>query len=82
MSTAVQRIEELITDLLRAMPLDAGDDAGGVRVCVTEVDVAMPLESRIDGAANLRAALPRGRLRTGFEAPLGRIRARFARGGP
>jgi hypothetical protein len=76
------RLEDLLSDLLDALPADAGGADVGVRVLVTEVDVELPLEARIGAGGHLRASLPRGRWRSGFELPLGRLGARFTRGAP
>lgn len=78
----MQRLEDLLSDLLDALPPDAGGADDGVRVLVTSVDVDVPIESRIAPGGQLRACLPRGRLRTGFELPLGRLGARFTRREP
>lgn len=69
----------LLLDLVGSMPDDAGSPEDGVVVAVDALDVALPVEARIGAAGELMARLPLGRLHTGFETPLARLRARFER---
>ncbi len=73
--------ERLLLTLADATAQGAGDPGYGVRVAVDDAHVTVPIESRIASDARLLATLPRGRLATGFQIPLGRVRARFAHGG-
>ena len=69
--------DALLVALVAALPASAGGPAEGAEVSVTHVDLDLPLEARL-GSSGLEASLPRGRLRTGFDPPLGRLAARFA----
>jgi hypothetical protein len=50
--------------------------AGGGALAVTGVEVDVPLEAAI-GSTGLAASLPRGRMATGFDPPLARLRLRL-----
>jgi len=66
----------LLTELIAGMPQPTGSAEAGARVVATDVDLTLPIEARID-RDGLHASLPRGRMSTGFAAPLGRLSARF-----
>ena len=68
---------QLIEALVDGLPQPAGSPSAGVIVRATDVDLTLPIESRIERGAVLHASLPRGRMATGFEMPLGRLSARF-----
>jgi hypothetical protein len=68
---------EVLDQVTAPLPLEAGDAAAGARVTVRTLDLDLPLEMRIEDGAELRASLPRGRMATGFDLPLGRIVAHF-----
>lgn len=72
-------LEELLLHLADTLPSAAGSVKDGVRVRVEALDLDVPVESRID-AQGLCMSLPRGRLRTGFDPELGRLRLTFVRG--
>ena len=68
---------DLLTALVAGLPDPIGSEEAGVRVSLTDVDLTLPIESRIDRGGVLHAGLPRGTLATGFDPPLGRLSARF-----
>lgn len=72
-------LEELITSLAAGIPDDAGDAAAGVRVEITSVDLAVPIETHVGGDGLVRASLPRGRLATGYDVLLSQLVMRFDR---
>ncbi len=68
-------LSQLLVEL-GSIASEAGGPSEGVRVQVGELKVELPIEGRLrDGVAVVSA--PRSRLRTGFDTPHGRIRARF-----
>jgi hypothetical protein len=62
--------------LVDGLPQPIGSAEAGARVTATDVDLALPIEIRIE-RDGLHASLPRGRMATGFAFPLGRLSARF-----
>jgi hypothetical protein len=70
-------LQQLLTELLARIPLDAGGPERGIAVAVTEVAVDVPIESRIAAGAELWISAPRGRLVTGFDPWQGRLHATF-----
>jgi hypothetical protein len=66
-------LDQLIGDLAALAP--AALSANGVSLVTSALDLDLPIEALI--ANGLRASLPRGRLATGFDPPLCRLRARF-----
>jgi hypothetical protein len=68
---------QLIEALVDGLPQPTGSISAGVIVRATDVDLTLPIESRIQDGAVLHASLPRGRMATGFEMPIGRLSARF-----
>jgi hypothetical protein len=73
----LQPLGELLDAVTATLPLQAGEPAAGARVAVRTLDLDLPLEARIEAGAELRVSLPRGRLATGFDTPLGRLVAHF-----
>jgi hypothetical protein len=73
-------LDALLIELADGLVEEAGGPAQGVRVEVERVDLALPVEARMDGDGHIVATLPRGRLVTGFMVPPGRLRVSFARG--
>lgn len=69
-------VDRLVLGLADGLPDDR--DGDGVTITVAAVEVAVPVEARIDGDG-LRASLPRGVMATGFSIPHGRMVARFVR---
>jgi len=49
---------------------------------VTDVDLVVPLESMPDPREIVLVSIPRGRLQTGFERPLGELRLSFRQAAP
>lgn len=70
-------LEQLLASLADALPDDARGDAAALRCDLVQFD--LPLESRIDRGVGLRASIPRCRIVTGFELPLGRVTVRYGR---
>jgi len=68
---------DLIVGLASHVPTGSGSPESGALVSVAAMDLSLPLEARIAGGATLLASLPRGRLATGFDVPLGRLTAHF-----
>jgi hypothetical protein len=66
-----------IEALVDGLPQPAGSAASGVIVRATDVDLTIPIESRIEPGGVLHASLPRGRMATGFDAPIGQFSAHF-----
>jgi hypothetical protein len=73
----VRPFAELIEEIADGLPRPAGEPAAGVVVSATDVDLLIPIESRIEPGAVLHASLPRGRMVTGFQPVMGRLQARF-----
>jgi hypothetical protein len=72
----VTTLDRLITHLADAVaPSVPGVKALGLRV--TDVDLLVPLESMADPRGVVLVSIPRGRLQTGFERPLGELRLSF-----
>ncbi|MFT3696807.1 MAG: hypothetical protein QM831_26940 [Kofleriaceae bacterium] len=72
-------LETLLVGLIESLPADAGGPEAGVRVEISEVTLALPVEARFDGHGGVRATLARTRLATGYDAELGRIGIRYER---
>ncbi len=66
--------DELLIELLRALPTSAGDEDS--QITVTDLELTLPLEARIDARGTLKATLPRGRMTTGFDLPHAHLRVR------
>jgi hypothetical protein len=71
---------ELLVALAGMVPARAGSRQAGLALRVSSLDLTLPIESRIEPGAELKASLPRGRLATGFDPPLGVLSARFETG--
>jgi hypothetical protein len=78
----VTSLAQLLEALAGGLPQPAGSAASGVVVSATDVELTLPIESRIERRGTLHATLPRGRMATGFDMPLGRLAARFAAASP
>jgi len=77
----VTTLDRLITHLADAVaPNVPGVQALGLKV--TDVDLVVPLESMPDPREVILVSIPRGRLQTGFERPLGELRLSFRQGLP
>jgi hypothetical protein len=74
---SLRPLAELLGAVTAALPLEAGSVAAGASVAVSALDLDLPLEARIEDGAELRVSLPRGRLSTGFDVPLGRLVAHY-----
>jgi hypothetical protein len=73
----VNPLGDLMIALLGALPPAAGHaDGGATTVTVTDLDLTVPIESRIGHQGVLHASLPRGKMTTGFAVPLGRLQLR------
>ena len=70
-------IEQLLVDLAGSILARAGSPEDGVAIRITRIDIDVPCELRLNKHAGLDASMPRGRLATGFDPPLGQIRAVF-----
>ena len=68
-------LEQLILDLLEGLPLGLVDIEAGMHIVPTEVQVDLPVETRVGSHGELYACLPRGRFDAGYRAPLGRLTA-------
>ncbi len=77
MTAHLATLAELIVELASALPTGASDPVGGTYLRCDDLDLEMPLEARLEHGAELHASLPRGRLATGFDPPLGRLVAHF-----
>lgn len=77
MTGHLETLAELIVQLASAMPTGADDPAAGTWLRCDDFDLELPLEARLEHGAELHAQLPRGRLATGFDPPLGRLVAHF-----
>jgi len=74
-------LEHLLIELADSLPDGAGGEAYGVRVEVQSAELTLPIESTVGKDGETFASPPRGRQATGFDAPLGKLRLAFARGG-
>lgn len=73
-------LDRLIAHLADAVAPDLpGLDGLGLKV--TDVDLAVPIESMGDARQLVLVSIPRGLLHTGFERPLGELRLRFSESG-
>jgi len=63
----VTDLAELLVAMIAELPQGGGD------LVVSGVELALPIESRLDAAGTLQASWPRGRMITGFDPPLGTI---------
>jgi hypothetical protein len=70
-------VEHVLLDLADSILARAGGAEEGVAIHVTRVDLDVPCEMRINARAGLDASMPRGRMATGFDPPLGQLRAVF-----
>ena len=70
-------LAEMVVAMIDALPIAAGDPEDGLRLAVTSLDVAFPIEASLGERGDIVASAPRGRLATGFDLPHGRITARF-----
>ena len=66
------RLEQLLVHLIDAL-IDR-PEAAQAGVVISEFDLDLPVEARIDQSGAVLMTLPRGLLATGFENPLGRLR--------
>ncbi len=73
-------IEHVLANLVESILARAGGPEDGVALRVTRFDLEVPCEMRLNRHAGLDASMPRGRLATGFDPPLGQIRAVFEEG--
>ena len=78
----MNRLQELVANLGDALPGAVVDADSRTGLGVTGVELELPVEWRIEAGGELAGSLPRGRLATGFDPALGRLRLRFSRGGP
>lgn len=76
----MKQVEDFLTELLQFVPETPSLDADGRRLAVDELVLDLPVEVRGDGE-DLQMSSPRGRLVTGFDPQLGRLRVRFGRRG-
>ena len=74
-AATAERLEELRVDGLTVAHPRSGRG-------ITDVDLVVPLESMPDPRDVIHVSLPRGRLRTGFERPLGELRMSFRQSVP
>jgi hypothetical protein len=70
-------LEDLLVQLAALVPTRFASWEAQVMLEAAGLDVSFPIESRIVLGDGLQASLPRGRLSTGFDPPLGRVVARF-----
>jgi len=70
-------LRQAMLDLVDDLPEAAGSSETGLRVAVSAVELALPVEGRIGRGAEFLVDLPRGRIATGFDIPVSRISARF-----
>jgi hypothetical protein len=75
-------IEHVLVDLADSILARAGGSEDGIEVHVTRFDLEVPCELRLNARAGMDASMPRGRLATGFDPPLGQLRAMFQEGDP
>jgi hypothetical protein len=75
----VTALETLLVGLVDTLPSDAGGPEDGVRVEISAVDLAIPVETHVDGRGVVRASLARTRLATGYDAALGLMTLRYER---
>ena len=69
----MKAVDRVLLELFESLP----DEHALVRM--THIDLALPFEARLVDGAELELSAPRGRLSTGFDAPLARVSARFER---
>ena len=68
-------VDRLLVDLVAGWTAPA--DVDGLALALVEVEVDLPVEARADAGDLVSLTPPRGRLGTGFDRPLGRLRATF-----
>ena len=72
-------LEELLLALVEEVPLEVGSHDAGIVVAVDELELSVPIESRMGRDGRLLASVPRGQLATGFDAPQGQLAIACAR---
>lgn len=70
-------LSELLTALADRVASTVVSEEAGLALHVSQLDLELPLEAQIGPGGELAASLPRGRLATGFDPLLGKLRARF-----
>lgn len=75
----MQRFEDLVLEFAESIPLGTRDIGASFEVIVDEVQLDIPIESRIGTNGHLQATAPRGRLATGFDIPHGRVQLKLVR---
>jgi len=68
-------LADVIVALAASLP--AVMEQSGTAVRCQTLDVTAPVEVQLGRDGNIRAQLPRGRMATGFDPPLGRLCAHF-----
>lgn len=76
----MKKLDELLMELADSLPMGAMDPVSRVGIGISAVELTLPVESQIRQGAELTLSLPRGRMATGFDAPLGQLHVNFVRG--
>ena len=71
----MEQLAKLLADVAN-LATQMGSPEDGVSLALQEIRVDLPIEARLRGG-QLWASAPRGRLKTDFDVPHGRIRAHF-----
>ncbi|MCB9762525.1 MAG: hypothetical protein H6739_22190 [Alphaproteobacteria bacterium] len=72
----------LVLETEAGLPTGAGGPDDALELTVSSVDVTLPIETRFVQGGALDLHLPRGRMATGFDVPLSRLRLTFTRRDP
>mgnify|MGYP001186469781 FL=1 len=62
-------LDALVLSVIGELPVEHGTAELGL--IIDQLEVALPIESRLGADGRLHATAPRGRLRTGFDQPHG-----------
>jgi hypothetical protein len=65
-------LDDLLVDLFDSLAAGSGGD-GISSISVTRADLDLPIESSLAADGRCLASLPRGRTKTGFDPPHGRL---------
>jgi len=77
----VTSLEDILVELLDAVPSGVGGAEDGIRVEVDAIELAIPVEARLGHDGRLLVSAPRGQIATGFDLPHGALAIVLARGG-
>lgn len=72
------RLEDLLAAMIGELEVGSPGDPDLGALVISDVELAIPIESRVAADGALQASWPRGRFATGFDPPLGTLEVRIA----